>query len=807
VPDTLLPTTAERRLARELASIRSELEAVKAGGRATQLDATSMLYPLVVRDPATGEVVGSIGQQGDGGVAVFPVGGPPPPKPSLPIVTPGLSVINVEWDGQFVGGAERPSNFGMIVVHVSGVGPNFITDPSNAVGYLSEPGTLPVGPVTGQQWVRFVGYNTSTPPVTGEASDTATGTPGQVVAQAVLDGIVNEVALANEAVSRRVVANAAIGSVQIGGQAVTLGALANAAVDARVLAGGAVTAPALGPLAVEGPAIAAEAVTAGKMAANSVEAGAIATNAVTAGKVAATTIGATELAANAVTAGKVAANAIEAGDLAANSVGATQLVAGAVQAGHLAAASVTAGALAAQSVTAGAMAANSVTAGALTAGAVTADKIAAVLSVASRFIAAAIPGATTGTRAEMNQDGFEAWKGSIQTFDVDADTGNVMMLGNYKTAQSGSRIEFGGSVGSDTIRFYPSAGSASARIDSFTDGSNAGILMQASGATSSKRVSTMFLRTNYASLGFADLELDTRSEFYAEPGFVRARSAVVDLIVDESLTASGGARRVAFIHYTSGGAAVGSSHMNYQEAANSRAWLWGVNANCGLKFDGAGLAATTGSSETFGPISASAFPANSSVARKEDVADVTIAAERSAWDIVEGAPAMDWNYIGENDRGPHPTNPDGSRVVYREPNPELTQREFRALPDDSPRKWVTRYSEWDFPAPQAVRHRFPLAEDLAELDAGLVRPADDPADAAVDIRDAIGTLWDAVDMLIKRTRVYDDLIAEHLPRVSVPPRPQRGDVAEGVGAVKPGRTRREIDPTTRQRRGRPGRAA
>lgn len=801
--ETLLPSVAERRVTRELAALRAELEAVKAGGRATQLEATSLLYPLVVRDPNTGEVVGSIGQQGDGGVATIPVGGPPPPKLNTPTLVPIVAGGMVGWNGEFAGGAARPSNFAFAAVHV-GPTASFITDASNLVGTLTEAGEIPVAPWSGPMYARLVGYNTSTPPVTGEASDTAGPIePQQVVAQSLLDGIVTEVKLANAAVSQRVVANAAIGTAQIAGQAVTLGALADAAVDARVLAGGSVTGPAIGLLAVGSGALAAESVTAGKVAANAVEAGSLAANAVTAGKVAANVIGANELAANSVVAGKVAANAIEAGDIAANAVGATQLVAGAIQAGHLAADSVTAGAIAALAVTAGSIAANAVTAGAIQAGAVTASKLEAVLAVASRFIA----GTTAGTRAEMNPQGFEAWKGSLQTFRVEASTGNVMMLGNYKTAGSGSRIEFGGSVGADTIRFYPSAGSASAKIDSFTDGSNAGILMQASGATSSTRVSTMFLRTSYASLGFADLELETRSEFYAEPGFVRSRSAVVDLICDRAITPSGGARRVAFIHYTSGGAAEGAAHLNYQEATNDRAWFWGVNANCGLKFDSGGLAATTGSSESFGPISASAYPQNSSEQRKEGVVDVTVAGERSAWDVIEGAPAFDWNYIGEHDRGPYPTNPDGSRVAYRQPNPELSQREFRGLPDDDPRKWITVYSEWEFPPPPRVRHRFPLAEDLAALDPNLVRPADDPADAAVDIRDAIGTLWDAVDMLIKRTRVYDSLIATHLPRVAVPPRPQRGDVAEGVGAVVPGRTRRELDPTTRQRRGRPSHAA
>ena len=800
--ETLLPTVAERRLATELASLRADLEAAKAGGRATQLDATSLLYPLFVRDPNTGELVGTIGQQDDGGVATIPVGGPPPPKLNPPTLTPLMSGGSVGWNGMFAGGAARPSNFAFAAVHV-GATASFITDASNLVGTLTEAGELPVVPWSGPMYARLVGYNTSTPPVTGEASDTAGPIdPLQVVAQAVLDGIVTEVALANEAVSQRAVQIGAIGTAQIGDTAVTLGQLADASVSARVLAGGAVTQPAIGPLAVGSGELNTGAVTAGKVAANSVEAGQLATNSVTAGRVAATVIGATELAANSVTAGKVAANAIEAGDVAADAIGANELVAGAVQAGHIATAAVTAGNLAAGAVTAGALAANSVTAGALAAGSVTAAKIEAILAVASRFIA----GTTAGTRAEMNPGGFEAWKGSLQTFDVDAATGNVMMLGNYKTAGSGSRIEFGGSVGADTIRFYPSTGSSSARIDSFTDGSNAGILMQASGATSSTRVSTMFLRTGYASLGFADLELETRSEFYAEPGFVRSRSAVVDLIVDRSITASGGARRVAFIHYNTSGAAEGGAHMNYQEAANGAPWLWGVNRSCGLKFDQGGLAATTGSSEVFGPISASAYPQGSSELRKENLADATVADARTAWDIVEGAPAMDWNYIGEHDRGPYPVNLDGSRVEYRDPNPALPQRTFRGLPNDHPDKWVTRYAEWDGPPPPKVRHRFPLAEDLAALDPNLVRPADDPADAAVDIRDAIGTLWDAVDMLIKRTRIYDDLIAQYT-RVTIPPRPQRGDVAEGVGKVVPGRTRRELDPTTRQRRGRPSQAA
>ena len=714
--------------------MKSQVDTMMRAMRAAQLGDSSIENGALVIFDEFGLERLRLGNQGDGTFVSASLNNPnPPPVPNMPIVEPGTGLLKVTSAG-FVGAVPVPSDFAYYTVYTA---PQGQTDRADGT-ITTDPGSWIID--TGTQYVPHTVWLTATNLSGKESqpSEVNSATPTKVVSDAILEGAVTELQLAADAVTAAKVRAGEIGTAKFADAAVTLSKLADGSVNGAKLLGGVVTSD--------------------KIAANAIAAGQIAAGAILAGNLAAQSVTAVELATNSVTTIKLAADSVAAGRIAADAVTSRELLA--------------------LSVTSNAIAANAVTAGHITAGAVTASKLEATMIITTRMLA----GTPTGTRAEVNGSGFEAWKGTIRTFQVNAATGDVMVLGAYKTAAAGTRIEFGGTVGADTMRFYPSTGSSSARIDSFPDGTNAGILMQASGATSSTRVSTMFLRTGYASLGFADLELDTLSEFYAEPNFVRCRSATVDLIVDRAITPSGGARRVAFIHYNTAGGAEGGAHLNYQEATNGTPWLWGVNRNCGLKFDQGGLAATAGGSEVFGPISASAFPVGSSELSKENVTDVAVASDRTAWDIIEGAPAFDWNYIGENNRGPYPTNPDGSRVAYRDPD------------------GTVRYSEWDFPPPPNKRHRFPLAEDLAVLDPNLVLPSDNPASTSVDIRDAIGTLWDAVDMLIKRTRVYDDLIAQYIPKVTIPPRPQRGDVVTGAGAVKPGRTKRDIDPVTKQDR-------
>jgi hypothetical protein len=576
VVNSLLPSPAERRLASELARIRADLERVKAGGRSTQLDASSLMGPLYVRDPVTGEIIAGVGQQPDGGVAVIPVGGPPPPEPNSPYGEPLMGGVKAGWNGEFAGGAARPSNFAFVAVHV-GPTATFITDPSNLYGTLTEAGEIPVVPWEGPAYVRLVGYSTSTPPVTGPASLTIGPiTPALVVAQDVLDGIVTEVKLAEQAVAASKVKLGAIGTGQIAGNAVTLGKLADGSVDGSKILGDAIAPVHIQVDAVTGPAIAASAVSTGKLSAQAVTADKIGANTITAAQIAANAIGADELAANSVIAGKIDADAITARELAVNSVAADAIVAGAVQAGKIAAGAVTAGTLAAGAVTAGTIAANAVTAGTIQAGSVTASKLASELSISNRFIA----GSPTGTRAEMNGGGFEAWAGSLQTFDVDASTGAVTMLGTYRTAAQGERGEF---LTSGDLRFYPPSGSNYSEIQN--DGT-AGLLMR--GPLNGSDSGHIRLSSTEATMYYGNTSGSAQSFWSVGGVYINGRAPVTAFRVDRSKSVNDGTEhRVAWLFTTTGGGDDGNSVLHLERrASDSRPRIRGTASNTGIVFGG-----------------------------------------------------------------------------------------------------------------------------------------------------------------------------------------------------------------------------
>lgn len=405
------------------------------------------------------------------------------------------------------------------------------------------------------------------------------------------------------------------------------------------------------------------------------------------------------LAAKAVTATKIADNAIETPMITAGAVRGFQIAADQIDAGHMTAQSITSRELRSLAVIAGKIDANAVTAGTIAAGAVTAVKMEANLVIASRIIA----GSQTGNRVELHPTlGLQAFTagGTTRSFWLDAATGAGFFMGQIATAGSGERIVMNpGGNNPNRIQFWATS-NAFAYIDTFSEGpSAAGITMQASGGTT-RGVGTVWLRQQFAQLGIADASLVAGSQFYAEPNFVRCRSATVDLICDQRLTPVQGPRRVAFIHYDTSGAPVPSGHLNYQHATDGKAWFWGVNQNSGLKFDTDTLSVTNGDSMTFGPIAASSFRVASSETGKENIGQVRFATGKNSCDVIEKVPTKEWKYRNSTDR---------------------------------------------------QRHRFPLAEDLQRIDPSLVVKGTDD-DLKVDLRDMIGVLWDAVGELTRRIR-------------------------------------------------------
>lgn len=405
-----------------------------------------------------------------------------------------------------------------------------------------------------------------------------------------------------------------------------------------------------------------------------------------------------------VTESKIAPDSISSPLIKSNAILGTHILADQIDGGKLTAQAITSRELRALAVIAGKIDVNAVTAGTIAAGAVTAVKLEANLILSSRIIA----GTLNGNRVEVHPLlGLQAFtnNGQTRSFWLDAATGSGFFMGQIATAGSGERIVMNpGGNNPNRIQFWAS-NNAFAYIDTFTEGAAAaGITMQASGSDT-RKVGTVWLRQQWAQLGIADSGLVAGSQFYAEPNFVRCRSATVDLIVDQGITPIQGPRRVAFIHYTTSGIPVPSSHLNYMEGADGKPWFWGVNQNSGLKFDTDAVAITNGNSMVFGPVAASAFLVSSSEEAKENITVPRFRGNRTSLNVVDEISVKEWGY-----------------------------RDSKAA------------------TPNGKRHRFPLAEELQAIDPSLViRDSND--NLQVDLRDMIGVLLDAV-------RIQSDQIKE-----------------------------------------------
>lgn len=420
--------------------------------------------------------------------------------------------------------------------------------------------------------------------------------------------------------------------------------------------------------------------------------------------------------AGAVTATKIADNSIESPKIVAGAVLSVHILADQIDSSKLTAQAVTARELAALAVTAGKIDVNAVTVGTIAAGAVTAIKLEANLVLASRIIA----GTSSGNRVELHPTlGVLAFKdnGATRSFWIDAATGSALLIGEIRTAAAGSRIIMNpGGAQPDRIQFWPDAAGGSvdyAYIDSFPEGDvDTGILMQASGGQST-RVGTIWLRKAYAALGIADNSLNVNSHFYAEPNFVRCRSATVDLIVDQAVTPLNGPRRVAILNYTTGGVPVVNSGIYYITAtANQYPMLYSPPFGCGIIWDGGGyLAFVNGNTSTYDrvPVEASQFRVSSDSRTKKDISDFGF----SALSVVSENPAKKWKRRSLGVRTAH------------EDDPMFTPNNPRPHQEDS----------WLFG---------PMAD---ELPAELVHTDPDTGMRKIDLGSMIGVLWKAIEEL------------------------------------------------------------
>lgn len=308
-------------LADELARMRRDLDALTASVNATRMSATSVQDRGIAYYDGQGRKVSVVGRQPDGttvgGVPVARQAPPEQPKP--PTLIPGLGTIKVESHGST--SPPWPANYSHLNVWLSA---DSAQAQARIVGIIAGTGdgALIISGLAYQPYrIWFTSVNVSRSE--SERSAYATATPAQVVGQDILDGIITEVHLADEAVSAAKIAAEAIQNYHFGDKVVDLRALDDDSVGSDQIAADAILARHIGAAQVTAAAIVAEAIQAIHIAAEQIQADHLAADSVTARAIAALSILANHLAANSVTAGAiqvgaVLADAIRAGEVLAN---------------------------------------------------------------------------------------------------------------------------------------------------------------------------------------------------------------------------------------------------------------------------------------------------------------------------------------------------------------------------------------------------------------------------------------------------------------------------------------------------------
>ncbi|PCG85471.1 hypothetical protein CIB93_14040 [Streptomyces sp. WZ.A104] len=168
---------------------------------------------IEVHDDA-GSLRAVIGQQPDGTTGVNITNGPPPPQPTQPTVTSVLGGIAVTWHGTLDGVQAPPLDFARIEIHATTLD-GFAPTPATLRATIETPvGCTVTVPTDVPLYVRLVARNTSGASSEPSVTSGPVG-PAAVVAQEVLNGIVTEAALADEAVSQAKLQIGAVGHSQL----------------------------------------------------------------------------------------------------------------------------------------------------------------------------------------------------------------------------------------------------------------------------------------------------------------------------------------------------------------------------------------------------------------------------------------------------------------------------------------------------------------------------------------------------------------------------------------------------------------
>lgn len=283
-----------RALTNQLVDMQERLDRMERGLRATQLGNSSIENGYLLVNDGSGVPRTRIGRQPDGKFGWGAVNSDPPPTPNTAELVGTSAGFNILWNGAFDG--IKPSDFTYVVAYASPAGAGFIEDDSLIVGRFLGAGVLPVTAINGQAlnpelgyWVRLVAYNSggvASPPsmTAGPVS------PQPVVATELLDGIVENVHLALDAVEAANIAAGAVGDTEITDDAVHTRHVIARAIDTVRIAVETIQAENMATDSVDARIIRALSIVSDHIDVNSVNAGHIQAGAVSADKLAAVLI-------------------------------------------------------------------------------------------------------------------------------------------------------------------------------------------------------------------------------------------------------------------------------------------------------------------------------------------------------------------------------------------------------------------------------------------------------------------------------------------------------------------------------------
>ncbi|WP_431959430.1 hypothetical protein [Actinacidiphila sp. bgisy160] len=231
------------RFAQQLDQLSRRLDTIE---RSAQASFTSVEGGTFDVFDADGELALSIGVQDDGAAAVVYHSPEPPPTPSTPIAEGVIGAIQVTWDGQFTDAGTAPTDFARIQIHLlpSAEAPVDTGAPAATIETATGASVAVATDLYTPQYVRLIAVSKAGVP--GAPSEAATAAARKLVGDDLLNGIIDDLKLADDAVTEGKIALGAVKSTAIADGAILEEKLAANAVTLGKIASGAVTINALG---------------------------------------------------------------------------------------------------------------------------------------------------------------------------------------------------------------------------------------------------------------------------------------------------------------------------------------------------------------------------------------------------------------------------------------------------------------------------------------------------------------------------------------------------------------------------------